>query len=588
MNLCDWYNEDIIRIQNYISNPLDFYKVKTPTKYKNILSSVKKSDNNFKLNFLDNYNNNKVDNIICSHKYQINFSNKQHQILIEYFKECSMIYNLCVDIWKELPNVTTNWQLLKDIIYKHIYRNRVDNFNISIAKTLIINDLKKKQEEFNIFSLANQKQINEIKQKVKEKYKNDMIEYKNKVSKNKKAIIKEKVIKPKMEKIKINKLKKPPKQRGEKISKPAPDETLKAEIRDFCKNLATAKDRAFKNGKYNKNTQKFESAKYEMKYKNTIISQTISISDRNISNDGIFIKTLGKLECNNFKKITTKYKLNKECKLQYDFTLNKYYLFVIFDGKEENLINESKIKKQEIVARDQGEKIFNYFYSNNTIGKLGDNMRIKILGWQKEIKKYQSILDKNNNKNGKKINNKKKLKKKIRRLYLKIKGYVNEVHKKSAKYLCENYSNILLPEFKTKPMISKYEIKNRTNKIKELTKEEGKKELRLLKKKIRLNNNVKFVLSMQSHYKFKEYLKATAKRYRTNIYEVDESFTSQCCTMCGMLSKDYDTERLKTCKACKYKIDRDENGSRNIYIKSIVQMPGMKARLASLQCHKTV
>jgi putative transposase len=588
MNLCEWYNEDTIRIQNYISNPLDFYKVKIPTKYKNILSSVKKSDNNFKLNFLDDYNNNKVDNIICSHKYQINFSNKQHQILIEYFKECSMIYNLCVDIWKELPNVTTNWQLLKDIIYKHIYRNRVDNFNISIAKTLIINDLKKKQEEFNIFSLANQKQINEIKQKVKEKYNNDMIEYKNKVSKNKKAIIKEEVIKPKMEKIKINKLKNPPKQRGEKISKPAPDETLKAEIRDFCKNLAAAKDRAFKNGKYNKNTQKFESAKYEMKYKNTIVSQTISISDRNISNDGIFIKTLGKLECNNFKKITTKYKLNKECKLQYDFTLNKYYLFVIFDGKEENLINESKIKKQEIVAIDQGEKIFNYFYSNNTIGKLGDNMRIKILSWQKEIKKYQSILDKNKNKNGKKINNKKKLKIKIRRLYLKIKGYVNEVHKKSAKYLCENYSNILLPEFKTKPMISKYEIKNRTNKIKELTKEEGKKELRLLKKKIRLSNNVKFVLSMQSHYKFKEYLKATAKRYRTNIYEVDESFTSQCCTMCGMLSKDYDIERLKTCKACKYKIDRDENGSRNIYIKSIVQMPGMKARLASLQCHKTV
>ena len=38
MNLCEWYNEDTIRIQNYISNPLDFYKVKPPTKYKNILS----------------------------------------------------------------------------------------------------------------------------------------------------------------------------------------------------------------------------------------------------------------------------------------------------------------------------------------------------------------------------------------------------------------------------------------------------------------------------------------------------------------------------------------------------------------------
>ena len=41
-----------------------------------------------------------------------------------------MIYNLCVDIWKDFPNVTTNWQLLKDVIFKHIYRNRIDNFNI--------------------------------------------------------------------------------------------------------------------------------------------------------------------------------------------------------------------------------------------------------------------------------------------------------------------------------------------------------------------------------------------------------------------------------------------------------------------------
>jgi transposase len=106
-------------------------------------------------------------------------------------------------------------------------------------------------------------------------------------------------------------------------------------------------------------------------------------------------------------------------------------------------------------------------------------------------------------------------------------------------------------------------------------------------KKIRFSNNIKFVLSMQSHYKFKEYLKATAKRYRTNIHEVDESYTSQCCTMCGILSKDYDN-RVKTCKTCKYKLDRDENGSRNIYLKSICSMPGMKARLASLQCHKTV
>ncbi len=213
-------------------------------------------------------------------------------------------------------------------------------------------------------------------------------------------------------------------------------------------------------------------------------------------------------------------------------------------------------------------------------------MRIKIIKWQKQIKKYQSAINKKKNRRGKKIKNIKALKNKKRKLYLKIQGYVNEIHKKSAKFLCENYSNILIPEFKTKPMISKYEIKTENEKIKKIgNKIEAKKELKKLNKKIRLSSEVKFVLSSQSHYKFKEYLKATAKRYRTNIYEVDESFTSQCCTLCGVLSKEYDKKRTKNCPCCGIKIDRDVNGSRNIYLKSICSMPGMKARLVSLQHH---
>ena len=70
---------------------------------------------------------------------------------------------------------------------------------------------------------------------------------------------------------------------------------------------------------------------------------------------------------------------------------------------------------------------------------------------------------------------------------------------------------------------------------------------------------------MQSHYKFKEYLKATAKRYKTIIYDVDESYTSQMCTKCGILSKNYNNERIKEC-TCGYNIDRDINGSRNILL----------------------
>ena len=408
--------------------------------------------------------------------------------------------------------------------------------------------------------------------------------YKEKVKQNKKSVVKEVLQKPKMQKVKIDKVKKPPKPRGETIKKPAPDDTIKAEIKEFCKNLSNARNQAFENGKYNGETKKFNEDAYEMKHKNISNTQTIAVNERSISDNGIFIRALGNLECDNWKKIVKKYSLNKECKLLHDTILNKYYFIVVFEGKE-IIINE----RGEVVSLDPGEKIFNYFYSNELEGKLGDNMRVKIINWQRQIKKYQSIIDKKKNKKGKKIKNIKTLKNKKRKLYLKIKGYVNEVHKKSAKFLCENYSNILIPEFKTKPMISKYQIKTENEKIKKIeNKQEAKKELKKLNKKIKLSSEVKFVLSMQSHYKFKGYLKAIAKRYRTNIYDVDESYTSQCCTQCGVLSKEYDKNRMKKCQCCGLKIDRDTNGSRNIYLKSICSMPGMKARLVNLRDHKSV
>jgi transposase len=115
-------------------------------------------------------------------------------------------------------------------------------------------------------------------------------------------------------------------------------------------------------------------------------------------------------------------------------------------------------------------------------------------------------------------------------------------------------------------MISKNKIKKETERIKKLNKEEGRKEIKKLSKLIKLNKNVKFVLSMQSHYRFKEYLKA--KEYKTNVYDADESYTSMTWTKCGDQSKEYDKQRIKQCK-CGYKIDRDCNGSRNILLKCL-------------------
>lgn len=569
MNKCSWF-DSAAHIQNFVPFPETFTDLFGPNKYVGVVSELKKSSLLNRLNFtnLDAHNltNNDISDLLYAHKYHIKFSDEQHEVLVKYFKECKRVYNLCVDIWIDYKDVTHDWKVLKTSIFKELYKNP-NNVNKSLVeiKNLIINDLKIIKDIFITEQLKYKEEYTKLKDQVKAKYAKEMKIYKEKLLKNKKSTVKEVLIKPVLEKVKLDKPKKEPKQRDKSIKKPAPDDTLKAVIRDFCTALSNARNKAFEDGKFDKNTKKFHDNAYEMKHKHAFAKQTISISDRAISSKGIFSQSLGKLKCNNFKKLAKKYNFDKECKLQYDKLSNMYYLFVVVKKPIKVIPNRNKI-----VALDCGEKIFQYFYSNEMIGKLGDNMRVKILKIQRKIKKYQRALSTSKNKTNTRLRNRKRIKRRINNLYKKIKGFVNEVHKKSAKFLCENYENIMIPEFKVKPMISKGKIKSEIERIKNIQDAIQKRiEFRKLKRISQLSGEVKFVLSMQSHNKFKEYLKAVAKRYRTNIHIVDESYTSQSCTRCGILSKKYDKNRLKTCPNCQLKIDRDVNGSRNIYIKCI-------------------
>ena len=572
MTLCEWYNDAVKQMHTKLSSIDDFYDINNNDykKYTNILSLIKKSDNKIDFKVVNKFSNND-DILFSSHRYRINFSDVQHKIIQSYFNESIKLYNICVDIWKEYNDMQTNWMIIKDVIFDYYYRFN-NGKTINEIRTLIINELKNKQKEYEIENEKYKDIIDELKKKANEKYKQEMAIYKEAIKANKKAHVKVVLIKPKKDKIKIEKVKNKPNPKRAQIKKPAPDDVLKSVIKEFCTNLKNAKDKAIEDKKYDFVNKKFTENAYNMKYKEAIKIQTITIPQRGINKNGIFTKKMGKLKCKKFEKIAEKYKFNHDCKLQYDYLLKKYYLCVVFNT---NLIN--KENRHNIVACDPGERTFNVFYSNELIGKLGDNMRIKILNWQRKIRKYQSILDKNENKDGNKIRNKKKLKKRIHLLYLKIKGYVNEIHKKTAHFLCNNFENILLPEFKTKPMISNKKIEEESKKIKEIAnKEDAKKKLRELQKRIKMSKEIKFVLSMQSHYKFKKYLKDLSKKYGTMVYDCTEDYTSQCCTNCGIISNIYETYRTKTCKACNSNIDRDINGSRNIYLKNINSLEQIK------------
>ena len=530
---CQWFTDNEKQLSTLLPKLSDFNDNDNDINksYKNVLTDFKLT--NFKDNIIKIEEPGICESLLKSHKYMITFNQQQHQKLQLYFKECEFIYNLCVDIWKNFKFVTTTWQILKDVIYKHVYRVPCrNNYQLLIDK--IIKDLVKLQEQFNLDTEKNKEVIQKLKAERDAKFKIIKDEYDKQVELNKNAVIKKELIKPKKPKLNLDFLKKPRKDNSDRIEKPAPDEMLKAEIKTFCVNLKNAKNQALENKKniiYG----------FDIKYKNTKLEQTVSIDERGLSVNGIYPAKLGKLKCEKYEKITQKYKLNKGCKLTFDKTIKKYYLHVVEEDKIINIDN-----RYEVCAVDEGEKIFACFYSPECKGKLGDNMREKILKIQEEIKNLKSNLDKKINKNGKKLKNRKKVLIKIRKLYRKIKGYVNEIQKKSALFLCRNFKNILLPTFSTKDM-----VKN------------GKKK--------ELQDNIKFVLNMQSHYKFKMYLTNLSKRYKTKIIEVDESYTSQCCSKCGVLSNNYNY-RLKKCINCNYEIDRDENGSTNIFIKSICEL----------------
>ena len=511
-------------------------------------------------------NNTKNKPLIRTQKYGITFDKHQHTIMQKFIFEYNKVYNLCVDIWTIYPEMTTEWTLLKDVIYDILYRYN-KNYSIQIIKKDIIEELKRRNEiykkEREELLNTNKEWITKEKERIKQKFKDDMDKYKKTLNELQKKGIKEKILKPKREKLKIPKIQKIKKERRENIQKPAPDDLLKSAIFEFCKNLKE------------NNKKKFDDNSFEFKMLYKEKNATIEIDKRCMNKDGIFIRSLGKLNCKKYKKIFEKYvtKINKKefqhnCLLKYDSILKKYYFYVVFD-KERKIISN----RNTVCALDPGEKIFMTYYSPNEYGKIGDNTRNTILNLRKEISKTQMIIDKNINKKGTKLKNKKTLKKKKQKLHNKIKGFVNEIHKKGAKFLCEKYENIIIPPFETKPMLSKKKRIEEYKRIHEIeNKEEAKKELKQLNNKVVLSKNVKYVLQNLSHYTFRNFLESKAEELGTIVCVSGEQFTSQSCIKCGCLSKEYDSRRNKKCPYCGYIVNRDIGGSRNILCKTLVQL----------------
>ena len=311
------------------------------------------------------------------------------------------------------------------------------------------------------------------------------------------------------------------------------------DIRDYA--LREALDAFFENVKRlkNKNISHF-SLKFRLKRDKT---QSIFIRNNCYTNNKMYIRRWTAANCeplrahgNNILPKT----LERCGRLIYRYP-RSYYLaesieYAIF-SKEHTIGGENQTAKH-IISLDPGVRTFQTCYDHRgyvfEFGK-GDIGRIIRLCYHIDQLISKSI----------KSNRRMRFLLKSRvipRMRARIFNLVNDFHRKLAEWLCVNYDYIILPTYETSRMVVK-----------------GCR--RISRKTVR-------AMLTWSNYRFSQILKQKTKEYSVILHRCTEEYTSKTCTGCGVIKFNLGGNKVFRCNHCHIIINRDFNGSRNIFVKT--------------------
>lgn len=275
--------------------------------------------------------------------------------------------------------------------------------------------------------------------------------------------------------------------------------------------------------KANKNKQKnfrFRSKKQPV--------QSVFIPKSAIKEKGIYPTILGG---NKYKEILPE----NICDSRLTVENGVYLLHVSYKTQ----ITTSYENQGRIVALDPGVRTFLTFFSENSCGHIGHNDFGRIARMCHHLDDLISRSTKVC------ARQRKRMRIVAARMRMKIRNLVKELHWKTADYLTKNFDVILLPKFETSQMITK-----------------GKRKLRA--------KSVRAMLTW-SHYLFKMRLRHKAFERGKVVIDVTEEYTSKTVSWTGELKENLGGSR--EIKSGGIVLDRDLNGARNIFIKSLVDTP---------------
>lgn len=291
-------------------------------------------------------------------------------------------------------------------------------------------------------------------------------------------------------------------------------------IKQVCSNIKSAMSNL-----YNGNIKRFR-----MKYwKKNRPSQTMDIEMQYIRNNKICFPILGNIKYIYNKKDFKLNNITSGVKINYNNIIDEYTLLVPIKTEKIKIEN----KENNLISLDPGLRTFMTGICENGSIEIGTNINNHV---RQRLKRLQII------KNNEKIPNKIKKKNELL-INRKISNQIDDLHWKSIHYLVSNYETIILGNMSAKSIVS--------NENKCLSK---------LQKKACLRTK---------YYEFYQRLQYKCNMYDVNYKLVNESYTSMTCSMCSFSKEDLGSSKIYICDKCDCLIDRDINGARNIYIKSL-------------------
>jgi transposase len=282
--------------------------------------------------------------------------------------------------------------------------------------------------------------------------------------------------------------------------------------------------KAFTSAKANKDAGNIKSFRLRHKKKsNPIRTFVLEPGTFSVTKNAFAITALGEMKSSKpFGQIL------HDCRLSYSYLTDKFTLW-----KPYTKVTEIKHFKSDLIALDPGMRTFQTGYSPNGVcykfATSITNKKIKDL-----FSKIYNVV-----KDGRRY------KRFVKRIRKKITDMVTDLHWKTANFLCKNFATILIGNMSTTGIV--------------------KKEKSVLKASSKV-----YCIAL-SHYKFRERLLSKSAEHGVNCHIVDESYTTQTCGKCGQRNLNVGSDKVFKCtqEQCTFKLDRDYNGGRNIYLKSL-------------------